>query len=281
MGWKKDYRYAMDIFDNDNGCRVKFKRDDNLLLVEEKPHKFYLRGIRETITEKAVKKSVTIDGLEYSRIDKVSESGTENFNEIDYDSLDWHKWNSGSSNLYEARNTGVKLYKHIIDFLPYFCVEIFFDNTSIRGLDYDFKDIRGKKWLFNEYSEATDINALWNILNVCGIDAESRRHSYTDWDISSMGKFLYPYQNYGYGNTLYYWVRFDDILNMDVSMFKDSNELDLFRIRCGWHKTIKQALNFDVFKRPLTDIEKLDCARNFIQIWSDTVKKGKDIDGYL
>ena len=72
--------------------------------------------------------------------------------------------------------------------------------------------------------------------------------------------------DYGYNNAIYLNYRFDDLLAMDPALFEE-RDLRVLEKECKQTKIIKETLNFDVFKRPLTELEQVECAGKFMKLF--------------
>lgn len=79
-------------------------------------------------------------------------------------------------------------------------------------------------------------------------------------------KFRHLLLEYGWNNKIYCDYTFEQLINMDPAIFL-KDDLEFFEYECRRNEILKNTLNFNIFKRQLTDTEKVDCAAklfNFI-----------------
>lgn len=81
--------------------------------------------------------------------------------------------------------------------------------------------------------------------------------------------------SYGYGNYLYVEYKAEDLINMDVSIL-DKEDVERLKNECELEPIINNSINPAVFKRPLTDSEKVECAEYFLKNMART-RDGKEM----
>lgn len=133
--------------------------------------------------------------------------------------------------------------------------------------------LTGKK-ICGYYSENDRADFIFKICEAYGI---RKNHTNPNMqaiynDPSTDVHFRHCVYNYGFNNNIYIEYRFDDLLNMDVNEL-DALDVKTLKHECERHPFLKKVVNFKVFKRPLTDIEKTSCTTKFFNEFKKQIKK--------
>lgn len=127
-------------------------------------------------------------------------------------------------------------------------------------------------------SESNSIRILQQVAEYYGISLSGTNIIHRDEPKSHNDvSFMHCIGEFGWHSSYFCEYRFDDLLNMDASKF---SEFEMYRFEREVRRIpiLEQSLNFDVFKRPLTDIEKVKCASKFFNIFP---KHFNSIQNYL
>lgn len=145
--------------------------------------------------------------------------------------------------------------ERIFGFAPFTEVHSVYDNTKLHRIDSIHP-----WWILENRSKDVTACMYLQIGSALGFEV----------DISSSTKNERPKKKndiimrhtlyeWGYGHYVYLDFRFDDLLNMDIEKL-EPNDVSRLEDECRHNSVVRDSLNFDVFTRPLTEVEKLECA---------------------
>ncbi len=179
---------------------------------------------------------------------------------------------------YWSERTPVRVRSIQIDLPPFFSVKCYFPFSYgiVRPPEIDYKEVNGKiVFTF----EATSSNPICRLIQMFAehynLTVKHERKTMTipvRAMTDSAVRFLHRIHSWGYGNTCYLEYRFDDLLNMDCSLFS-ARSLNLLENECKRYDLISKSLDMNVFKRPLTDREKVRSTELFFNIFQREAKK--------
>lgn len=210
-------------------------------------------------TSKRIRDSVVVDGLEYHRDDI--------FDAV----INYESGEAGTAKMYY--HNGKKIIEEdypltclVVGLAPFGKIDVFYD--SEHSLPYEtFLGLERCP-----YTSKTEADAYYGAARMVLGDVYHYNYHKSLPDQASKVKFYHLYYSWGYGNSLYIPYRYDDLLNMNVAD-QESKDVEELRGEAEHDPLIKDSLNFSVFERPLTDVEKLECTKKFINLYSKELKK--------
>lgn len=156
----------------------------------------------------------------------------------------------------------VPLEYKIFGFAPFFSIDcVVFDRQK---LPFDFVD----HYRADNSKEKVVPYIVRMLAESLGLTVKRAGCGYSFKEKDNYVTFYHPVYEWGYNNTLCVEYRYDDILNMDVSELDPADVIKL-ESECRSNPIMKETLNFEVFNRQLTDLEKVECA----QLFFDNFKK--------
>lgn len=132
-----------------------------------------------------------------------------------------------------------------------------------------------EKWSFGKKSENHNVNMIKNLCVAYGIETYANDfygdNEYNGYRIKSWRdkkkpilRFRHLCMSYGFNNAVYCEYSFEELINMDPIIF-EKDDLAYLEKECKRNEILKNTLNFKVFERKLTDIEKVSCATDFFK----------------
>ena len=172
--------------------------------------------------------------------------------------------------IYWSDETDVRLEEIQIDLPPFLSVKCYFPFYAgiLEPPKADYKEVNGVVIPTDEATSEVATRRLIQMLtrhyNLRTCTEDRLMQMSSPAKSSSSVRFLHCISSVGFGHVDYLEYRFDDLLNMDCTKFSETSLL-YFKKECENNELLKKSLNMAVFKRMLTDEEKVESASLFLK----------------
>lgn len=234
---------------------------ETLRFIEESPNTYALRGhLDGHVMEQGY---IEVDGYKYKEVPREIGNARLYLDDIDYVNKKYTKKQYGFSiddMVAEIPPFGVVKFNYIdLDWgwgRHISCIRIYRKNGEKVETDADSSNLAANLFIM--------------ACNILGKSAYFARGS--KCDIGHDTVFHFPILWGGGGYKVFVEFCFNELLEMDCTMFTKFY-MDELRRFCESIPILKESLNFEIFKRRLTDMEKLECAHTFIDIYKKHLEK--------